>query len=661
MDFIFSPHFDDSVRGNIGDTLANSLHFCYRSSISAINQIAEEVGEKPEKIIAYFITNVLSEGYMIFPKILSELPDNEKQVEVSRFRSYSGIDNRNYKIFISYRRKGSLDIEGRIFDNLIESFGEGAIFKDVNSMPIGTNFRSELRQIIPRCELFILLIGPDWLKIEGGSMFPRLFDLDDPVRIEIETAINAEIPVIPILLPGAIKPNESQIPNTIQELCNASFLNVGGDPHFQENMENLIDYCRNILNKDTKLVSLPIPRLDRDSLTSIHVLAAIGQHVRDILNNVIKEKTFLSEYLKEDSNYDLMVNLENIIVGWRKYLGMNEESEFEAEGQVASLTATINKLLQYIYGGGIADDDWENLIDDIKSRTGSNENISKEEYVAAALTTIVFNEFSFIPRTQTNRISLEMSFKLLSTYKEYKVEQTQHKVYISYKSSSRNIFLQRILDTIGRLLAKNSFFTESSKREGDKTDIENKLLKCKVFLLFIDSEFERNSDLFNKNDRLRLELEIALKTGVRIIPLLLPGGDIPRTSQLPESLQPILSYTFSQVRADPDYIDDMDRIISYCRESITTNDNQVKLATPYKLPIYADSSIRALVGATSNLLDYIIPFATNDISLDDLDSERKSTLIGSDSVIDIWGQYFALTDKVNLFKLSRTLGWKDDS
>ena len=44
-------------------------------------------------------------------------------------------------IFISYRRDDASDATGRIADVLRSKFGENLVFKDVDSVPLGSDFR----------------------------------------------------------------------------------------------------------------------------------------------------------------------------------------------------------------------------------------------------------------------------------------------------------------------------------------------------------------------------------------------------------------------------------------------------------------------------------------------------------------------------------------
>ena len=53
-------------------------------------------------------------------------------------------------IFISYRRRNSSDITGRVYDRLVAHFSEDRIFKDVDSIPFGVNYRHHLEQEVSR-------------------------------------------------------------------------------------------------------------------------------------------------------------------------------------------------------------------------------------------------------------------------------------------------------------------------------------------------------------------------------------------------------------------------------------------------------------------------------------------------------------------------------
>jgi len=51
-------------------------------------------------------------------------------------------------IKIFYRREDSGVITGRIFDRLVARYGRDAIFRDIDNIPIGVDFRGHVDQVL---------------------------------------------------------------------------------------------------------------------------------------------------------------------------------------------------------------------------------------------------------------------------------------------------------------------------------------------------------------------------------------------------------------------------------------------------------------------------------------------------------------------------------
>ncbi len=141
------------------------------------------------------------------------------------------------KIFISYRRADSADVVGRIYDSLVQEFGRESIFKDVDSIPMGVDFRKFLADSVTQCNVFLAIIGRHWLVTEDGRR--RLDDSTDWVRIEIESALARNIPVVPITVSGASLPPASELPASLQDLVYRNSMAVRSDPDFHHDMQRL--------------------------------------------------------------------------------------------------------------------------------------------------------------------------------------------------------------------------------------------------------------------------------------------------------------------------------------------------------------------------------------------------------------------------------------
>lgn len=144
------------------------------------------------------------------------------------------------RIFISYRRSDSADVTGRIYDCLVDEFGRAPIFKDVDSIPLGVDFKAYLDRKIRECKVVLAIIGDHWLDARNEAGRRRLDDPADFVRIEIEAALESGIPVIPLLVCGVKMPLEKDLPTGLQQLVYKNGIPIRPDPDFHHDMERLI-------------------------------------------------------------------------------------------------------------------------------------------------------------------------------------------------------------------------------------------------------------------------------------------------------------------------------------------------------------------------------------------------------------------------------------
>jgi formylglycine-generating enzyme required for sulfatase activity len=160
------------------------------------------------------------------------------------------------KIFISYRRFDSIAYAGRIHDRLVATYGEKNVFKDVDDIPIGQDFRTILTREVSKCDVLLVLIGRTWLDARDANGNRRLDDVDDFVRTEIRAGLRrANCLVIPMLLSGAQMPQSNQLPDDLRELAYKNAVSVRDDPDFHRDMVRLID----ALDRYESTVPIPPP------------------------------------------------------------------------------------------------------------------------------------------------------------------------------------------------------------------------------------------------------------------------------------------------------------------------------------------------------------------------------------------------------------------
>jgi hypothetical protein len=150
------------------------------------------------------------------------------------------------RIAISYRRADSLDITGRIFDRLALHYGKGSVFRDIDNIRPGIDFRDQIADALAKTDAILVVLGPRWLGRSKGTQ-ARIDDEADPVRIELEIALDRKIPVIPVLVSNARMPQPAQLPERIREFAfrHAVTINSGWD--FDHHVDGLIRALDEIL------------------------------------------------------------------------------------------------------------------------------------------------------------------------------------------------------------------------------------------------------------------------------------------------------------------------------------------------------------------------------------------------------------------------------
>ncbi len=148
-------------------------------------------------------------------------------------------------VFISYRRSDSSTISGRIYDHLVNVYGEDQVFKDVYDIPAGSDFRKVIEEGIDACEVQLIIIGPNWLNAQATDGSRRLDSPSDFVRIEIEAGLACKvIRLIPVLVGGASMPSAAELPESIRELAYHNAITIRDDPDFRSDIQRLITSLR---------------------------------------------------------------------------------------------------------------------------------------------------------------------------------------------------------------------------------------------------------------------------------------------------------------------------------------------------------------------------------------------------------------------------------
>src|SRR5712691_10208779 len=142
------------------------------------------------------------------------------------------------RITISYRRDDSGVITGRIFDRLAAHFGRDSVFRDIDDIPPGVDFRKHISGVLDASDIVLAIVGPRWIGPRGGQS--RLANAADPVRVEIETALRKDRPLIPVLVLRGSMPGVEQLPESLQDFAYRHAVSIDAGQDFDVHMARLI-------------------------------------------------------------------------------------------------------------------------------------------------------------------------------------------------------------------------------------------------------------------------------------------------------------------------------------------------------------------------------------------------------------------------------------
>ncbi len=142
-------------------------------------------------------------------------------------------------IVVSYRRDDSLHITGHIVDRLEQRYGKGCVFWDIDSIPYGVDFRQQRRNLLDRCDVLVAIVGSRWNAADESGAYP-ITDPTDWVRIEIETALSKNIPVIPVIVDRARMPKPYELPESMRDFAYRQPAEIDSRRDFDPHIERLI-------------------------------------------------------------------------------------------------------------------------------------------------------------------------------------------------------------------------------------------------------------------------------------------------------------------------------------------------------------------------------------------------------------------------------------
>jgi len=143
------------------------------------------------------------------------------------------------EIFLSYRRQDSESATGRLADALEAHFGDDRVFRD-REIGAGEDFVEAIRRSVESSTVVLVVVGKAWLDARDASGRHRLDEANDFVRLEIELALAAGVPVVPVLVEGATMPAAAELPPSLVEFSRCQAVELA-DRRWRADIDALIE------------------------------------------------------------------------------------------------------------------------------------------------------------------------------------------------------------------------------------------------------------------------------------------------------------------------------------------------------------------------------------------------------------------------------------
>ena len=152
----------------------------------------------------------------------------------------------SWGVFLSYRREDAGAYARLLQEELSKSLPEARVFMDLDSIEAGLDFAEVIGEALDSCAVFVALIGPQWVTLTDDKGRPRLYNPDDWVRLEVQTALDRGVRVIPVLVDGARPLREDLLPAGLDKLARLNALELSYD-RYQYDADRLVELIQRVL------------------------------------------------------------------------------------------------------------------------------------------------------------------------------------------------------------------------------------------------------------------------------------------------------------------------------------------------------------------------------------------------------------------------------
>ena len=154
------------------------------------------------------------------------------------------------RVFVSYRHEDAEADAGRLYDTLAAELGQEALYKDVENIAIGRNWKRAVREALADSAAVLFVMGPDWR-------------LSPAIEFELQLALASDVPVVPILVRKAdLVQLSSRLPAPLSEISERRAVTVN-HASWSRDCRELLEMLKRVLADPARarvLIEPPDPR-----------------------------------------------------------------------------------------------------------------------------------------------------------------------------------------------------------------------------------------------------------------------------------------------------------------------------------------------------------------------------------------------------------------
>jgi len=193
------------------------------------------------------------------------------------------MTEKSLTLFVNYRHADKKVFVELLRTHFMFRYGQDNVFMDFDTIPPFVGFLEFIKDRVRACDVLVMMIGKDWLKLLKGK---EANGDPDYVKMELEEALKHNIPIAPILIQGARMPDKKDVPTSLHPIWDLNAPSIGEGRDLLNNIGYIMNGFEQAVIKGGKQRKV-------ENLASVQQLVQLpktadGDDLDDALDNFIR-------------------------------------------------------------------------------------------------------------------------------------------------------------------------------------------------------------------------------------------------------------------------------------------------------------------------------------------------------------------------------------